>query len=226
MSKNSFYKCGPASEAEQRVACANLVPKLNRHTHSLILSVVLLLSSSSASFAGTKKHSRLENADGSNHVSHTREKMNGKNYHVSRAVINANPESVWKVLTDYKNATVTVPNVQKLKILKSEQDKKKVWFSVKFLSGFRQFEYTVNVRENRPHRIEWQRDSGDFKRYEGYWELRPLDNGKQTLLTYAKHVDGGFFLPQMFVDGELKKTMPFIMQSVQKAVEKRQLAEL
>ncbi len=198
------------------------------HQTAIVCSLVALLSvlsSSTLCFAHNSQDNSVRRCE-PGQVSHRREKMNGVNYHISSTVVNANPESVWKVLTDYKNAPVNMPNIQRLKILKSENGKKQVWFSIRSQTGFKQFEYVLSVRESHPHRIEWQRDSGDFKRYDGFWELQPIDNGKQTLLTYGKHVVGGFLLPQVLVDMELRKAMPAIVLSVQKAAENKQLAEL
>ncbi|MBX9695810.1 MAG: SRPBCC family protein, partial [Cyanobacteria bacterium] len=162
--------------------------------------------------------SLLERGD----ISHCCETINKRNFHVSRVVVDGSPENVWSVLTDYDNATSVTPHLKGLKILSSANDKKKIWFSVESLGGMWKFDYVLNVHELKPlHRIEWQRDSGAFKSNEGYWELKPVDDGRKTLVTYAKHIDGGLMLPRIFVDAQLKKTMPEVLQSLRVAVKKR-----
>ncbi len=86
------------------------------------------------------------------------------------------------------------------------------------LGGLWKFDYVLKVTETKPHRLDWRRESGAFKSNDGFWKLQPIENGAKTLITYAKFIDGGLFLPQMFVDGQLKKTMPEIIQSLRTAV--------
>ncbi len=165
--------------------------------------------------------SSLERGD----VSHICENMNGQNYHISRVVVDGTPDHVWSVLTDYDHATSVTPHLKALKILHNNNEKKKIWFSVASLGGIWKFDYVLNIHEIKPkHRIEWQRDSGAFKVNEGYWELKPVDEGRRTLVTYAKHIDGGFMMPKMFVDAQLKKTMPEVLQSLRQTVKRSHIA--
>ncbi|MBX9693141.1 MAG: SRPBCC family protein [Cyanobacteria bacterium] len=151
-------------------------------------------------------------------ISQSRETMSGKNFHVARATVNATPDQVWSVLTDYDHATTTVPHLKDIKILSTEKNHKRIWFSVASLGGLYKLDYTLKITESKPHRLEWRRESGAFKTNEGFWRLQPIQNGTKTLVTYAKYVDGGILIPQVFVDGQLKKTMPEIIQSIRTAV--------
>jgi|GEM_PF-1446005 Polyketide cyclase / dehydrase and lipid transport. len=142
-----------------------------------------------------------------------------KLFHVTKAVIDATPDDVWDVLTDYNHILSYHPNVKNFKILSEAGDKKKVWFSVASMCGLWKFEYVLSMHENKPlHRIEWQRDSGAFKVNEGSWVLEPVDDGAKTLVTYSKHMDGGLLMPKMILNNELRKTMPMVLSNLNLAV--------
>lgn len=158
---------------------------------------------------------------------HSEVKVDGRTFQVTRAIVNAPAEDVWSVLTNYEEVLTYMPNVKDYKILSTSGDTKKIWFNVTSMSGLWKFEYVLSIAESKPeHRIEWQRDSGAFKVNEGSWTLEPIEKGKHTLVTYAKYVDGGLFMPKTFVNSELKRSMPAIMSNLATAVYKnRKLAQ-
>lgn len=159
-------------------------------------------------------------------ISHTRERIDNHNYHVGRVVVNSPPEQVWAALTDYSKHVKAIPELKKLKVLSSNQNKKKIWFEVASLGGLWKFDYILNITEVAPNRIEWNRESGAFKANEGFWQLDSVAGGKRTLVTYAKFIDGGLMLPQVFVDGQLKKTMPDVLANMRAEIQGgQQIAE-
>lgn len=170
--------------------------------------------------ASAPKLANLQHTDLKSGIPHQSEhKVGEKTYHVTTAVIDATPDDVWNILTDYDHLISYYPNVKDFKILSETGDKKKVWFSVASLCGLWKFEYVLSMHENKPHhRIEWQRDSGAFKVNEGSWVLQPIDDGARTLVTYSKHMDGGLLMPKVILNNELRKTMPQVISNLNLAV--------
>lgn len=170
--------------------------------------------------ASTPKLANVQHTELKLGIPHQSEvKVGDKLFHVSKAVIDATPDDVWNVLTDYNHILSYHPNVKNFKILSEAGDKKQVWFSVVSMCGLWKFEYVLSMHENKPlHRIEWQRESGAFKVNEGSWVLEPVDEGARTLVTYSKHMDGGLLMPKMILNNELRKTMPMVLSNLNLAV--------
>ncbi|SRR5579885_2906787 len=146
--------------------------------------------------------------------------IDNKEYQIATIVIDAKADDVWKVLTDYPHAPNIFTNVKKLTVVKSEGNNKQLAFEVTAAGGLCKYDYVVDATENEAeHRIEWHRASGAFKANDGYWQLTPVREG--TLVTYAKHLEGSLFLPTPFINMELKKTMPIVMNNLKAAVLKK-----
>ncbi|MBP7861828.1 SRPBCC family protein [bacterium] len=148
-----------------------------------------------------------------------------KLFTTSDIIINASPSQVWEVLTDYDRATEIFSNLTKSKIISISGSVKKVAFTVVTEGKLLHFSYVLAITEKRPEIIEWKRASGDFKENEGYWKLTPLNNGKSTLMKYAKHIDGGLFFPQFLVRKSVRSSIPVIFAELKNASELKKVAE-
>ena len=147
-----------------------------------------------------------------------------KSFQVSQILIDAKPEQVWTALTSYNRAQEIYANLKRLQILNDNGDKKVISFEVTSMGGLWKYDYVLNIAENKDEkRIEWTRQSGAFKENDGFWQLTPVD-GDKTLVTYAKHIDGGLLLPQAMVNSELRKIMPTVMSNLRSAVMKEHIA--
>ncbi len=147
-----------------------------------------------------------------------------KVFTTSNIIIKASPAQVWGVLTDYDGASAIFSNLTKSKLLTSSGPVKKVTFTAKSDGNLLRFNYILIVTEKSPSLIEWKRASGDFKENEGYWRLSPLDNGNATLVSYAKYIDGGLFLPQFLVKRSIRNSIPVIFAELKSAAESKQVA--
>ena len=193
---------------------------------SAVFATLVFTASSSSVSAATVTDSKLLSSTKlkrellAGEITHNVEKIDKKNYHVTRALLATNPEHIWSYLTDYNKAPDVFTNLNKIRLLDKKDNKKKVEFQVSSLGGLMKFDYVLHITESAPHHIEWQRASGAFKTNEGFWILKPVMDGKYTLVTYGKYVDGGLFLPKMIVDRQLKGTMPQIVRNLKLQVDK------
>ncbi|MBX9671269.1 MAG: SRPBCC family protein [Candidatus Obscuribacterales bacterium] len=153
------------------------------------------------------------------------EQVGERKYQVASVVIDSNADNVWTALTSYNRAQEIYSNLKALKILKDEGSKKRVSFSVAAMGGLWKYDYVLNITESKADkRIEWHRHSGAFKVNDGYWQLTPVNGGEQTLVTYAKFIDGGLLTPQAMINSELRKIMPEVLSNLRTAVVKEQIA--
>ncbi|HEY9754267.1 MAG TPA: SRPBCC family protein [Oculatellaceae cyanobacterium] len=144
------------------------------------------------------------------------EVIDHKIFQVDKIKVDASPEAVWAILTDYEDAPKVYSKVSQCHVITNDGPKKIVEFKVKvFLMTIG---YTLNVQEHYPTSIEWSRNSGAFKANEGYWRLDPADGGRNCIVTYAKFIDAGSM--QYFVNKELKTDMPVILNSVKTSAER------
>jgi len=151
-------------------------------------------------------------------------KIGNKSYQVAQILINAKPDTVWTALTSYDRAAEIYSNLKKLRIVNDGGDKKTISFTVASMGGLWKYDYVLNINEMQSaKRIEWTRHSGAFKANEGYWQLTPIE-GDKTLVTYAKHIDGGILLPQAMISSELRKIMPEVLGNLRNAVMKEHIA--
>jgi ribosome-associated toxin RatA of RatAB toxin-antitoxin module len=195
---------------------SNLTAQAKSTKHSTTAGVTKSVSNSkNAAHAKTIGFAGLENKMETGMVT-AEEVVDGKTFHIGKTIVNASPEQVFDVLTDYANATKLFDNLKKTSVVASSSDENTtdVSFSLKGLANIWNFDYVLRMKETFPSRIDFHRLSGAFKANEGYWKIEPLDaSGKRTLVTYSKYVDGGM-IPQSMVNKQVKEAMPTVMANV------------
>ncbi len=149
----------------------------------------------------------------------TTEAKDGKIYAVEKTVINASPQAVWRVLTDYQNAAEVFPYLEKCEVIEDLGNKKLVTHVIRPTNMFAPFEYVLELKESPPYLLEFNRVSGAFKHNSGYWKLEPLSEGKQTQVTFAKYLDTGLFVPQIMVRRLLASEMPPVLKALKAQAE-------
>jgi len=152
-------------------------------------------------------------------VKSAHEQIGKTTFVVSKTVVKAPPEKVFHVLTDYQNAPRIFSNLTSCKVLKEEPGRKIVKFGAKVAGNLWKFDYVLALTEKSPQRIEWKRVSGAFKANEGFWQLDPIEGGKATAVTYAKHIDGGLFFPKALVLKTIESTVPTIFAELTSVAE-------
>lgn len=150
----------------------------------------------------------------------TEHEIGGKKFHIGTQVMNATKEQVWKILTDYEGASTHFSYLKKSHRLSGGQDGL-VGFTAKTGVGPLTVDYVLHITESHPAgTIEWKRHSGAFKSNEGYWKLESMDEGKRTLVTYAKYVDAGFPFPPTLAAKAVKESMPVIFRDLSASLDR------
>lgn len=146
---------------------------------------------------------------------------------VGRVCIKAAPEVVWRMLADYDHLHETMPKVTSSELIEDHGDMKVIEQTGR--SGFLIFERSVRfrlrVQEHYPIRLSFEQIEGDFKVYEGSWELETLEcngGGRCTLLTYEARIKPDFFAPSFLVSFVQSQDMPVILQAVRAYCEKEE----
>lgn len=113
-------------------------------------------------------------------------------------LFNCTPEQLFKIVTDYEKYPEFLQEVKKCQVLKSEDNKKLVEYSVSVMKSFK---YQMSMTEKAPGSVTWEFVSGDlFKTSSGSWTIVE-ENGKARA-TYK--VDATF---NMFVPGPIEKAL-------------------
>lgn len=148
------------------------------------------------------------------------EVIDGKHFVVSKILVRAHAEQIWAILANYNDAANYFSILKRCKLLQDKGTTKIVLHELAPSGIPDTFEYVVEIKECPPKTMEWHRLSGDFKEVDGFWKLEPLDAGRYTMVTYASHVNGGFFMPQPLIKHQIQVDMPGVMLSLKNHAER------
>lgn len=127
-------------------------------------------------------------------------------------LIEAAPEVVWGVLTDYEHLEGVFPGLVRSRILRKEGEEVVVeqrYHGLLFLSKNMIF----SSKETPTQRIDFQRLGGK-SRVAGHWSLEPMAEGTVLLTLEVAVKPRRFFL--WFMEGMLKKHVPYGLLSIRK----------
>ncbi len=107
-------------------------------------------------------------------------------------VIDAPPQTVYDVASDYDHYKDFMPQVETAKVTATQADgSKDVEFQLKFKFSVitSSVKYTARHTYDPPKRISFEHVSGDIKSGGGSYSMVPLDGGEKTLLFYSTMSD-------------------------------------
>jgi uncharacterized protein YndB with AHSA1/START domain len=137
-------------------------------------------------------------------------------------LIRAEPEAVWRVMTDCAQALTFVPGLKKCRTLQTAADG--AWADVEQEVRYSWLlpvvHYVFRADYDRPHRIDFHRISGDLKEQRGSWVLSTAAGGGATLVEYEVYVDPGFWVPQFLVTRSLRRDLPAALAGLRTHVER------
>jgi len=120
-------------------------------------------------------------------------------------LINAPPEKVWDIITDYERYPEFVPDCEKAEVEPGDAENTvhtKFTVAVKFsILKFRVWYTLRQVHQKSRWRIDWNLKEGELAQNVGAWELIPLEEGKLTAAFYSLYSDlrsVGFLVKWLF----------------------------
>src|SRR5579875_2471569 len=90
------------------------------------------------------------------------ETVGQKTFMVSRMVVKARPEQIFRIITDYNNAVNVFPHLKKCQVIQDKGATKLVCHEIEPSGPFGTFEYVLEVKETAPRSLEWHQVRGDM----------------------------------------------------------------
>jgi coenzyme Q-binding protein COQ10 len=125
-------------------------------------------------------------------------------------VFDVDINKVYEVIVDYAKYPEFVTGVDGIEVLENSDTGAKVKYS---LNMIKVFSYTLNHTHDRPNKVNWELDSGDFfKKNTGGWSLKDLGDAK-TEVTYTLDMDFKVFAPKMIINKLVSNNFPAMMRA-------------
>tara|TARA_Y100001968_G_scaffold330133_1_gene381148 strand:- start:79 stop:651 length:573 start_codon:yes stop_codon:yes gene_type:complete len=132
-------------------------------------------------------------------------------------------QELWQILTNYDQLSEFIPNLSKSEVIFRDGNEihlKQVgsqdFFGFKFSA-----EVLLRLVEDKSNGIlRFDLLKGDFRRFEGSWNLRELPNEKYTLLLYELTVQGCIGMPVSLIEQRLRKDLKDNLLAVKEAASK------
>ena len=129
-------------------------------------------------------------------------------------VFNCTVDEFFQIISDYEKYSEFLSEVKDCKVLKEENGKKLVEYTV---SVVKDFQYKLWMVEEAPKKITWSFDSGDlFKVSTGSWVLE--DEAGKTRATYTVEAKFNMFVPGPIAKALVSVNLPNMVSSYHKRV--------
>jgi coenzyme Q-binding protein COQ10 len=133
-------------------------------------------------------------------------------------VIDAPPEKVFDVITDYDRYAEFLTEVKQVQSSGRKGNEVDVAYAIDLI---KRIHYTLHMVEERPKTVRWTFVKGELmKDNRGSWTLESLPDGK-TRATYAIEVGVGPLVPRSIVNALMDQSLPKMLEAFKKRVETR-----
>lgn len=146
--------------------------------------------------------------------------VNHRQHLVSTALIKANPQVVWSVLTDYDLLTSRFANLKSSKTLRKSGSGKVLAQEVQPLPPYPRIPYVVEVFESAETMLAWRGLSSYIKINQGYFSLQPRSQHQSTFVTYAMCIEDALFVPGYIIRRQLELIMPRVLIELRDCAER------
>ncbi len=133
----------------------------------------------------------------------------------AKITINAPPAFVWQTLTSYNELDDFIPGYRSAQLVASSGATKTLDIDMIVSRLLPSYKYRVRVQEDqRRMMLTLQRISGDFKHFNGTYQLVPSSNGARTVLVYKLDLDPGKDVPgsALIIKGNVEKTLAAVRE--------------
>lgn len=143
---------------------------------------------------------------------------------VVKAVIDASPAKVWKIVSDCSRYTKTMNRVKSSRLIKQSgstvicETEIDMPFPLSNLKGRTKATHTVT-----PQRMsrKWSLIKGDYKFNNGSWVVEPFgEGGTKSLVTYTIHAEPTTSIPDWVRNKAQKTTLPKLIKRLRKEAAK------
>lgn len=162
----------------------------------------------------------LDTNDGEGLLQISAEKLPGRQRRIMASISIPCPvEQVWQVLTDYNNLSNFIPNLTVSRTLENsesrtllEQVGSQCFLNIQFCARV-----VLDMVEQFPNRIGFSMIEGDFKSFEGAWQLEQASSsGSITRLTYEVIVCPPRAIPALLIERHLCHDLNHNLQAIRK----------
>lgn len=140
-----------------------------------------------------------------------------------KAVIEAPPEKVWKVIDDSSSYSAFMPRVKESRELSRVGHEVKTRLTVEMPFPLKNLTATTRgdhqVSEGESYVRRWDLAEGDYKRNSGSWTLTPFrGDAQRTLVAYVLHVEPKMRIPKKIASAVQERAMPALIDAVRQRV--------
>ena len=153
-------------------------------------------------------------------IEQTMEKLpDGARRLAAQLTTKANFDSLWNVLTDYDRLNIFIPNLISSKVLFRNENN----FHLKQIGSqdFLGIKFSAEVfldlyEEKELGLIKFKLIKGDFRRFEGSWQIQSMNNSAKNSLIYDLTVKGCQWMPIGMIEKRLKRDLSDNLIAVEK----------
>jgi len=131
-------------------------------------------------------------------------------------LINAPPERVFDVISDYERYPEFLSEVKSIRTSGRQGNQVNIHYEVDVMKRIR---YTLRMTEDRPRGLQWTFVEGDvMKDNKGGWVLEAKPDGKTNAI-YTVDVALGLLVPRPLVTAMVESSLPKMLESFKKRIE-------
>lgn len=120
-------------------------------------------------------------------------------------------EQYYKALLDYEHYPKLLSEVSSIDVLEKSEEAARIRYNIQIVR--KSISYTLKMKHERPHRLQWDLESGDlFKVNKGCWEIEEL-GPKRCKVRYQLEVGLKIFAPKAITNTLVAVNLPRMMRA-------------
>ncbi len=133
-------------------------------------------------------------------------------------VVNASPDKVMSVISDYAHYSDFLPEVKGVQVGAVSGNAVEVTYDVDL--KIKRIKYTLRHQKDSELKASWSLLRGEFmKGNDGSWMLAPIEGGAKTEATYAIELKLGALVPSSVEKALAENSLPSLLENFKRRVE-------